>query len=108
MNTLTIPKSLIKNDDLIVLPRLEYEKLLRTQKSDNFAVKRSASFKIKKSQEKFYDELDKDLTRIVREVRHGKVSDSFNTAREAIEFLNSRKKSITNKYLSEDSSTSQI
>lgn len=97
MNTLTIPKSLIKNDDLIVLPRREYEKLLRSQKSDNIAVKRSASFKIKKGQEKFYEELDKDLTRIVREVRQGKVTDSFNTAKEAIRFLNSRKKFVANK-----------
>lgn len=27
MNTITIPKNLIKNDDLIVLPRKEYEEL---------------------------------------------------------------------------------
>ena len=97
MNTLTIPKSLIKNDDLVVLPRREYEKLLRTQNSDNFIVKRSASFKIKKGQEKFYDELDKDLTKIVREIRQGKVTDSFNTAKEAIGFLDSRKKFTINK-----------
>lgn len=30
MNTITIPKKLIKNDDLVVLPRKEYEKLLST------------------------------------------------------------------------------
>lgn len=97
MNTLTIPKSLIKNDDLIVLPRREYEELLRAKNHNNIVIKRDASFKIKKGQEKFYDELDKDLTRIVREVRQGKVTDSFNTAREAIEFLNSRKKLVANK-----------
>lgn len=28
MATITIPKNLIKNDDLIVLPRKEYEKLI--------------------------------------------------------------------------------
>ena len=33
MNTLTIPRSLIQNDDLIVLPRRDYEELLRV-KSD--------------------------------------------------------------------------
>lgn len=92
MSTFTIPKSLIKNDDLIVLPRREYEKLLRAQNSDHIVIKRSASFKIKKGQEKFYDELDKDLTRIVREVRQGKVVGPFDTAEESIKFLDSRKK----------------
>lgn len=29
MNTLTIPRNLIKNDDLVVLPRKEYERLFR-------------------------------------------------------------------------------
>jgi len=27
MNTLTIPRNLIKNDDLVILPRKEYERL---------------------------------------------------------------------------------
>ena len=29
MNTITIPKKLIKNDDLVILPRKEYEQLFR-------------------------------------------------------------------------------
>lgn len=29
MNTITIPKNLIKNDDLVIIPRTEYEGLLR-------------------------------------------------------------------------------
>lgn len=88
MNTLTIPKSLIKNDDLVVLPRREYEKLLRAQNSDNLVVKRSASFKIKKGQEKFYEELDKDLTRIVREVKRGKTIGPFDNVKELMKSLN--------------------
>lgn len=28
MNTITIPRSLVKNDDLVVLPRKEYEQLI--------------------------------------------------------------------------------
>lgn len=28
MNTITIPRNLIKNDDLVIVPRKEYEKLL--------------------------------------------------------------------------------
>ena len=29
VNTITIPKNLIRNDDLVVLPRKEYERLFR-------------------------------------------------------------------------------
>lgn len=29
MNTITIPKNLIKNDDLVIIPRLEYQSLLK-------------------------------------------------------------------------------
>lgn len=29
MNTITIPKNLIKNDDLVIIPRMEYEGLLK-------------------------------------------------------------------------------
>lgn len=32
MNTITIPKNLIKNDDLIIIPRQKYEKLLDLEK----------------------------------------------------------------------------
>ena len=79
MNTLTIPKSLIKNDDLVVLPRREYEELLRAKNHNNIVIKRDASFKIKKGQEKFYDELDKDLTEALREYRAGKKVGPFKT-----------------------------
>lgn len=29
MNTITIPKKLIENDDLVIIPRMEYEGLLK-------------------------------------------------------------------------------
>ncbi|MDO8604709.1 MAG: hypothetical protein Q7K40_04950 [bacterium] len=29
MNTITIPRNLIKNDDLVIIPRLEYQGLLK-------------------------------------------------------------------------------
>ena len=32
MNTLTIPRNLIKNDDLVVLPRRRYEEFLNLEK----------------------------------------------------------------------------
>ena len=31
MNTITIPRNLIKNDDLVIVPRKEYEKLLSSR-----------------------------------------------------------------------------
>lgn len=46
MNTITIPKNLIKNDDLVIISRKNYEKLLRSKKiiptaKLNFAEKKS-------------------------------------------------------------------
>ena len=71
---------MIQNDDLIVLPRKFYESLLRGQNNNNqITIKRSASFKIKKGQEKFYDELDKDLTEALREYRAIKSIGPFKT-----------------------------
>ncbi|MFZ2303536.1 MAG: hypothetical protein WAV98_01955 [Minisyncoccia bacterium] len=36
MNTITIPKNLAKNDDLVILPRKIYEKLLATRSIPEF------------------------------------------------------------------------
>ena len=36
MNTVTIPKKLARNDDLVVLPRREYEALLQLKKFKEF------------------------------------------------------------------------
>src|SRR3989338_4199538 len=55
---ITIPKKIMKNDDLVILPRREYENLLRAKKSEEVVIKRSPSFKIKKGQEKFYKQVD--------------------------------------------------
>ncbi len=89
MNTLTIPRNLIKNDDLIVLPRREYEKLLHAKNGNHVVIKRSASFKIKKGQEKFSNKLDKDLTQALREVREGKVIGPFDNVKDLMKSLNS-------------------
>lgn len=37
MNTITIPRNLVKNDDLIVLPRKEYEALIELKKFKEFS-----------------------------------------------------------------------
>lgn len=36
MNTITIPKNLIKNDDLVILPRKEYEALIMLKQFKEF------------------------------------------------------------------------
>lgn len=75
---------------MVVLPRKIYEALLRGKKNNSpITIKRDSSFKIKKGQEKFYDKLDKDLTRIVREVKKGKVVGPFNNAKDLMASLNS-------------------
>ncbi|KKR24040.1 MAG: hypothetical protein UT54_C0033G0008 [Candidatus Daviesbacteria bacterium GW2011_GWB1_39_5] len=95
MVTLSIPQGLIK-DGFVVLPRREYEDLLRAKQVNDIVVKRDKSFKVPKKHEKFYDDLDKELTESLREIKEGKVSDIFNTYEEGIKFLNSRKKFIPN------------
>jgi len=87
------------NNDFVIIPRKQYESLLREKTSnyDNVVVKRSASFKVPKRHEKFYSHLDKELTATLREVNEGKVVGPFNTAEEGIKFLNSRRKFVVNK-----------
>ena len=100
MATISISKELIK-EGFVVLPRREYEDLLRVKQqqnnNDDIVVKRDKSFKVPKRHEKFYDELDKDLTESLREYRAGNFEGPFNTAEEAISFLKSRKRSVVNK-----------
>jgi RNase P protein component len=59
MNTITIPKNLIKNDDLVIVPRKTYEGLLRA------------------SQKNTEKRLPKDLEEALQEVRDGKVIGPF-------------------------------
>ena len=93
MTTITIPKKFMLNNDFVIIPRKQYETLLR----ENVVVKRSASFKVPKRHEKFYNDLDKELTVTLREAREGKVFGPFNTAEEGIEFLHSERKFMANK-----------
>ena len=56
MPTLTIPKKLAKGDDLVVLPRKEYEELLRVKKkSASLVLQRSKSFRVPKKHENFLE-----------------------------------------------------
>ncbi|MBI4159729.1 hypothetical protein HY504_01050 [Candidatus Wolfebacteria bacterium] len=78
MITITIPKKLIKEDDLVIMPRKEYEAFLRL---------------LKRSKGKSYSQLDMDLDEAIAEYRAGKFFGPFDTAKAGIAFLKSRKTS---------------
>ena len=61
MTTVTIPKKLVREGDLVVVPKKKYEKLLRI-----------AAQSI---------ELDRDLEEALRDVRNGRVTGPFSSAR---------------------------
>ncbi|MDO8728815.1 MAG: hypothetical protein Q7K26_02865 [bacterium] len=94
MVTITISKKLIKNDDLVAIPRREYEKLLGVQKGldkKDIVVRRSKSFRIPKRHEQFYDSLDLELTEALKEYKEGRHYGPFETTEEGIAFLKSKK-----------------
>lgn len=63
MDAITIPKKLARNGDLIVVPRKEYEELLR----------------IHKKHKQFYDDLDKDLGKTIKSYKNGKAIGPFHS-----------------------------
>ena len=65
MNTITIPKTLSKKGDLVVIPRKQYEKFLHaTEKLQSFI------------------KLDKDLKQSLKELKTGKIFGPFNSVKE--------------------------
>ena len=73
MATITIPQKLIKNDDLIIIPRKEYERLFRVSKK------------------KKYTQLDRNLDEAISEYKAGKCFGPFTTAEQGIRFLKSHR-----------------
>ena len=63
MTTITISKKLIKNDDLVIIPRKEYERILRVAKKQG------------------YNQLDKDLAQAIAEYKAGEVFGPFNSVK---------------------------
>lgn len=61
MTTITIPKKITKGEELIIIPRKEYERFLHILKKRN------------------YTKFDKDLDKIIKEVRQGKIIGPFNS-----------------------------
>lgn len=90
--TITIPKKATGKQELVAIPRKEYEALLRAGKKDQaIIVKRSPSFRVAKKHEAFYDALDQELTETLRDYDAGNHYGPFDTAEEGISFLKSYK-----------------
>ncbi len=94
MPTITIPRKTIKKADLVLVPRQEYEDLVRARKelTKKVVIKRSPSFRVPKKHEKYYDKLDKRLTDSLRDYYRGSYYyGPFKTADEAIRSLRRRR-----------------
>lgn len=89
MATLAIPKNLIK-EGFVVLPRREYENLLRAKQGNDIVVKRDKSFKVPKRHEKFYNELEKELSESLREIKQGNVIGPFDNVKDLLKSLHSK------------------
>ena len=85
MTIITIPRKFMLNNDFVIIPRRQYENLLR----ENVVIKRSASFKVPKRHTKFYDDLDKEIATTLREVKEGKVVGPFDNVKDLMKSLNS-------------------
>lgn len=65
MTTITIPKNLIKNDDLVVLPRKEYEKM-KTQMIPTFYLKGKSAKNLDKRVNEALKEYREDKTELLQ------------------------------------------
>jgi len=75
METVTIPKKLSQKGDLVVIPRKEYEELLKARKI-----------------KEFYAELDRDLDIAINDYKAGRAYGPFTSVEESRRFLKSRRK----------------
>jgi len=93
--TITIPKKSSSAQELVAIPRKEYEELIRArsrkQAPEPIVVKRSPSFRVAKKHEAFYNALDQELTDALRDYNAGNYYGPFETAEEGISFLKSYK-----------------
>ena len=89
MNAITIPKTITGGNDLVVIPRVDYEEFLRIKKTNgrvqgagekDVVVKHT--MKVPKRHEKFYEELDKRLTKSLKSYKIGNFYGPFATAGE--------------------------
>ncbi len=75
MATITIPKELIRERDLVVIPRKEYEEFLRVRKEGKTAVKNA-------------------VNEGLRDLNEGRVSPIFSSAKAAIRHLHRQAKKL--------------
>lgn len=75
------------DDELVAIPRREYEKLLRKKEGSGYSTAVKHTMKVSKKDERFYNKLDQELTEALRDVEAGRTYGPFNTAEEAIRFL---------------------
>ena len=68
MPTITIPKTLIKEKELVIIPRREYEKFL--------------VFKLKKK-----SKIDRDIEEALEDVRQGRMIGPFSSIKEGLRAL---------------------
>lgn len=82
MQPLAIPRELTRRGELVVIPRTEYEDLLRVKKQRT----------LKKSGGTSRDpELDRELEEAMQEYRRGECYGPFSTVEESMAFLKSRR-----------------
>ena len=86
MKTLTIPKSLVDQGELVVIPRYDYEQLLARPV-------RIRSVKVARSVEREPSGLDRRLTKSLAEVKQGKVHGPFDNVDDLMHSLRKFKKS---------------
>ncbi len=87
MPTITTPRHVKTSEDLVAIPRKEYEEFLRTQKRNGREGRVKHTMRAPKKPERFYNGLDRELTEALRDIEAGKTYGPFNTAEEAIRFL---------------------
>ena len=84
MTTQTMIQNLIKSGDFVIVPREFYENILAQEmQKEGTVVKRSASFHVPKKHKAFYDQLDKDLSQALMEIKQGKFVGPFDTVKES-------------------------
>lgn len=91
MPTITIPRHVRATDELVAIPRREYEEFLRIRKYGSRSIGVKHSIKVPKNQEKFYDQLDRELTESLHDIETGRTHGPFGTAEEAIRFLHRKR-----------------
>ena len=85
MAVISIPKKIIKDDDLIIVSRKKYEELLYSKaRKDFFPV-------IKHSKKPHHIKLDQALKKALKEYKTGRYYGPFKNAEDGIKFLESHR-----------------